>query len=369
MAGIAGIAQKDVPDLVNRMLDKLAQRGPAGRYVLTDKSCTLGVVWPTSQPDAGRILEQTRIALDEADNGHFARASADGFLLKRDLVGAGPLYYGYTADGSLCFASEVKGLLQATSDVNELPPGHILDGRQLHPYEWITYQPLLKSLPDQIAQDLCRQLEKAVEKRLTCSEAGVWLSGGLDSSLLAALARPHVSRLHTFSGGMPDAPDLEYARLVAGQIQSEHHEVIVRFEDCLAILPEVIYSLESFDAMLVRASLINYSVARLSSQFVPAVFSGEGADELFAGYEYLKRIPVGILSPLPERAHPGTTLHSPSAGGSLRIRAWPDHPFKLPGSRCAGLRLADSDQVQDHGGSEQVDPAPGGVRKTSRRHS
>ncbi len=298
MAGIAGIANKDKTELVNRMLDKLSHRGPAGRYVLKDKSCTLGVVWPGSQPDAGKLLERSKIALDEVDRGHFARASADGFLLKRDLVGAAPLYYGRSADGSLCFASEVKGLLEATSDVNELPPGNILDGKQLHHHEWITYQPLLKSEPGQIAQDLCRQLETAVEKRLTGSEAGVWLSGGLDSSLLAALARPHVSRLHTFSGGLPEAPDLEYARLVAGQIQSEHHEVIVRFEDCLAILPEVIYSLESFDALLVRSSLINYYVAKISSQFVPAVFSGEGADELFAGYEYLKRIPVGILAPL-----------------------------------------------------------------------
>jgi len=298
MAGIAGIANKDKTELVNHMLDKLSHRGSAGRYVLTDKSCTLGVVWPASQPDAGWLLESLRIAFDKVDNGHFAMASADGFLLKRDLIGAAPLYYGRTADGSLCFASEVKALLEATSEVNELPPGHILDGTQLHPFEWITSQPLLQGLPENIALDLCHQLESAIKKHITGSEAGVWLSGGLDSSLLAALARPHVERLHTFSGGMPEAPDLEYARQVATQLQSEHYEVLLHVEDCLASLPEVIYALESFDALLVRSSLINYYVARISSQFVPAVFSGEGADELFAGYEYLKRIPVGILAPL-----------------------------------------------------------------------
>jgi asparagine synthase (glutamine-hydrolysing) len=297
MAGIAGIAQKDKLLLVNRMLDKIAHRGPAGRTVLTDKSCTLGVVWPDSQPEAGRLLEHSKIAFDKVDDGHFAMASADGFLLKRDLVGAAPLYYGRSADGSLCFASEVKALLEVSSDVNEIPPGHILDGTQLHPYEWITFQPLLKSLPEQIAEELCRQLETAVKKYLNDGETGVWLSGGLNSSLLAALARPHVQRLHTFSGGMPEAPDLEYARHVATQIQSEHHEALIHFEDCLDILPEVIYHLESFDALLVRASLINYFVAKLSCQFVPAVFSGEGADELLAGHEYLKRIPVGLLSP------------------------------------------------------------------------
>ncbi len=298
MSGIAGIAKSNQLELVNRMLDKIAHRGPAGRSVLADKTCTLGVVWPGSQPDTRKLLERSKIALDEVDNGHFARASADGFLLKRDLVGIAPLYYGHTADGSLCFASEVKALLEATSDINELPPGHILDGAQLHPYDWITYKPLLKLSPEQIAQDLCRQLESAIKKRLSGGAAGIWLSGGLDSSLLAALARPHVQCLHTFSGGMPEAPDLEYARQVATQLQSEHHEVLIHFEDCLAILPEVIYSLESFDALLVRASLINYFVARLASQFMPAVYSGEGADELFAGYEYLKRFSVGLLSPL-----------------------------------------------------------------------
>jgi asparagine synthase (glutamine-hydrolysing) len=298
MSGIAGIAKPNQLELVNRMLDKIAQRGPAGRYLLSHRSCTLGVVWPDSQSESGRLLEQSKIAFDLAGNAHSAVVSADGFVLKRDLLGIAPLYYGRTADGILCCASEVKALLEASLDVNELPPGHILDGTQLHPYEWITYQPLLREPPEKIAVGLCRQLESAVEKHITGSEAGVWLSGGLDSSLLAALARPHVERLHTFSGGLPEAPDLEYARLVASQIQSEHHEALICFEDCLAILPEVIYSLESFDAMLVRASLINYYVAKLSSQFMPAVFSGEGADELFAGYEYLKRIPIGILSPL-----------------------------------------------------------------------
>jgi len=113
---------------------------------------------------------------------------------------------------------------------------------------------------------------------------------------LAALARPHVRRLHTFSGGLPGAPDLKHARLVARQLQSEHHEAIARLKDCLAILPDVIYHLESFDALLVRSSLISYLVAKLASQYVPAVFSGEGADELFAGYEYLKSLAPGSLT-------------------------------------------------------------------------
>jgi asparagine synthase (glutamine-hydrolysing) len=298
MAGIAGIAQKNQSALVNRMLDRISHRGPAGRSILMDKSCTLGAVWPTSQPETGRLLEGLKIAFDEVDKGHFASASANGFLLKRDLVGAAPLYYGRSVEGSTCFASEVKALLEATTDINELPPGHVLDGRQLHPYEWITFQPLLQVIPEKIAQDLCDQLENTVEKHITGSEAGVWLSGGLDSSLLAALARPHVEHLHTFSAGVPGSPGLELARAVARHLHAEHHEVLLSLGDCLAILPELIYPLESFDARLVREGLVNYCVARLSAPFVPAVFSGEGADEIFAGYEYLKRIPVGILAPL-----------------------------------------------------------------------
>jgi len=358
MAGIAGIAKPDKSALVNFMLDKISHRGPAGRYLLMDKACTLGVVWPNSQPEAGSFLEHFRIAIDEVDNGHFAMATADGFILKRDLVGASPLYYGHTEDGSLCSASEVKALLEATSDVNELPPGHILDGSQLDPYEWITYKPLLQFLPEEIAPDLCLRLETAVQKHITGSEAGVWLSGGLDSSLLAALAKPHVQRLHTFSGGLPGAPDLKHARLVAKLLKSEHHEAIVRLKDCLAILPEVIYHLESFDALLVRSSIINYSVAKLASQFVPAVFSGEGADELFAGYEYLKSLPLGSLST--ELIEITNRLHNTAL---QRVDRWPDRLCKLPGSGCAGLRPSNSSQVQDHGWIRKMDPAPSGGRE------
>jgi asparagine synthase (glutamine-hydrolysing) len=296
MAGIAGIAKTDKLALVNLMLNKISHRGPAGRFVLEDKSCTLGVVWPDSQREAGQYLERSGIAIDEVDNGHFAMACAEGFILKRDPVGSAPLYYGSAANGSLCFASEVKALLEATSDVNELPPGHIFEGTQLYHYEPITTQPALQVSSEEIARELCRRLETAVQKHTGGGEAGVWLSGGLDSSLLAALAKPHVQRLHTFSGGLPGAPDLKHARLVAKQLQSEHHEAIVSLKDCLVILPEVIYHLESFDALLVRSSLINYLVARLASKYVPAVFSGEGADELFAGYEYLKSLAPGSLA-------------------------------------------------------------------------
>jgi asparagine synthase (glutamine-hydrolysing) len=92
-------------------------------------------VWPNSQPEAGLFLECSRIAIDGVDNGHFAMATVESFIFKRDPVGAAPLYFSYTADGSLSFASEVKALMEAISGVNELPPGHIFDGAQLYHYE------------------------------------------------------------------------------------------------------------------------------------------------------------------------------------------------------------------------------------------
>jgi asparagine synthase (glutamine-hydrolysing) len=119
---------------------------------------------------------------------------------------------------------------------------------------------------------------------------GAWLSGGLDSSIMAAMARPYTETLHTFAAGFDGAPDLEYARLVSRHIQSTHHEMIPTFKDIVKVIPEVIYHLESFDALLVRSSLMNYLVAELASGYVPAVFSGEGSDELFAGYDYLKNL-------------------------------------------------------------------------------
>jgi asparagine synthase (glutamine-hydrolysing) len=148
--------------------------------------------------------------------------------------------------------------------------------------------PVLKDTFEKIAQELRHRLENAVEKRT--GNVGAWLSGGLDSSALAALARRNSHPFHTFTAGLPGAPDITNAQIVADFIRSEHHVRMVQTDDLLAVLPEVIYHLETFDAWLVRSSIMNYLVAQLAADFVPAVFSGEGGDELFAGYEYLKSL-------------------------------------------------------------------------------
>jgi asparagine synthase (glutamine-hydrolysing) len=280
------------------MLDKISHRGPAGRIVAEAEGCTLGMVWNVAQVDAAPLLKVAHIARDVAGPGQGAQAQAlpGRLLLTRDELGAAPLYYGRTDDGRLCFASEVKAVLEMTRVVRELPPGHYCDGKQLERYFKLSRQPLLAEAPEHIARELRHRLSAAVRKRIRGKVAGAWLSGGLDSSTVAALARPHVRELHTFAAGIPGAADLEHARNVATFIKADHHEILVNFEDLLAVLPEVVYHLESFDALLVRSSLMNYLVAREAANYAPEVFSGESGDELFAGYAYLKSLAPNRLA-------------------------------------------------------------------------
>jgi asparagine synthase (glutamine-hydrolysing) len=296
MAGIAGIFAPHRRKELDLMLDRIAHRGGAGRAVSETDNRTWGIVATRAQAHATeRIADEVQ---DYVDEGHFAAArTADGRpLLVRDPLGLAPLYYGHTDDGALCFASEAKGLLAVTGDVRILPPGHRYNGAELERYFLLERRPTVNDPAETIAAELHRRLAEAVEKCIHGRVAGSWLSGGLDSSAIAALARPHIDVLHTFAAGLPGAPDLAFAREVADFIDSEHHEVVVSFEDLLRVLPEVIFHLESFDALLVRSSLTNYLAAQAASQYVPAVFSGEGGDELFAGYDYLRSIDPTTLA-------------------------------------------------------------------------
>jgi asparagine synthase (glutamine-hydrolysing) len=121
--------------------------------------------------------------------------------------------------------------------------------------------------------------------------AGSWVSGGIYSTAIAAIARPHMREFHTFTAGLENSVDIQYALMAARHIGSIQHTRTVTIAELLETIPEVIYHLESFDALLVRSSILNFLVAKLASDYVPAVFSGEGGDELFAGYDYLKDIP------------------------------------------------------------------------------
>ncbi|MDI6808565.1 MAG: asparagine synthase-related protein [Candidatus Eisenbacteria bacterium] len=290
MAGIAGIAEAGRTGDVTKMLEKIEHRGRAGRLVVEIEQATLGVAFNDRNATA-LALEQNTVR-DYAGKWHFAEAkvSDEKVLLSRDPVGVAPLYYGRTGSGAVCFASEVKAILTATDDVRILPPGCSYDGIQMKTDYFPDKQPLLREKPEVVAKELRRKLTASVERCIAGQEVGAWLSGGLDSSTMAALARPFVKKLHTFSAGLAGAPDLEYAREVADFLEANHHEARTSMNQMLQLLPEVIYHLESFDALLVRSSVANYLAGKAAAEYVTDVLSGEGGDEMFAGYEYLKTL-------------------------------------------------------------------------------
>ncbi len=236
--------------------------------------------------------ESGREAMRRLD-GMFALAIADGdsLFLARDPIGIKPLYYGRRR-GALLFASELKALAGVADEVNEFPPGHCFHtGSGFHRYYEVPEPPPGPAEPRPVAARLREALEEAVTKRLMSDvPVGAFLSGGLDSSLFAALARRHVDHLHTFSVGVEGSRDLEAARLVARHLGTEHHEYLLTRQDVLEKLPDIVRHLESFDPDLVRSAIPCYFVSRLAADHVKVILTGEGADELFAGYAYYKDI-------------------------------------------------------------------------------
>lgn len=293
MAGIAGITEPGRKSLVERMLGTIEHRGGEGREIYEVDGATFGIVWTKPQERSVERLMRSKAVADQAESGHLAKASItdDGLVLRRDPLGVAPLYYGEVGEDAICFASEVKALLDPCTEIKQVPSGHELREDGVEPYFTLEKKEPLSDDPGIIAAELKRRLTESIEKRIALGgKVGSWLSGGLDSSAMAALARPRMKKLHTFAAGLEGAPDLKYARMVADFIGSEHHEVIPTFENLLAVLPDVIYHLESFDALLVRSSITNYLVAKKAAEYIDAVFSGEGGDELFAGYDYLKSL-------------------------------------------------------------------------------
>lgn len=306
MAGIAGIALPGRQQDVVRMLGKIIHRGNDRAKMLEKKDVTMQAAWPEVQGRPTPLSLQMSAVWDgvsapvpepvslskRTEPFALAAVSDDGLFLARDMLGVKPLYYG-KLDGSLAFASEVKALLTVTDDVHEFPPG-----------TWYTPESGFQSfgkvksgtLPyngaERIASELRLKLEQAIIRRAAADEMGTWLSGGVDSSAIAALARPHVRVLHSFVSGVEGAPDVDYGGRMAEFLGTEHHVLIVTLDDLLAALPEVIYHLESFDALLVRSSITNYLTSKMVSDYVGAVYSGEGGDELFAGYDYIKDLPA-----------------------------------------------------------------------------
>ncbi len=297
MTAIAGTNQTGGLKLVERMLKEMSHRGSDWSEIVEIDGFTLGLTGTENEREAQKKFTKRNIAQDGSTQGRYVTVlmREKKPLLKRDPIGVSPLYYGWKNNEDFCFASEVKGLQKATTDVNELPAGCQFNSEHFERYFKISVVEPDYGAIDEIAGKLRELLTDAVDSCIGDGYVGAWLSGGLDSCVISSLASRRVKNMHTFVGGVPGAPDVVYAREMADHLQTRHHEVLVKPEEVLKILPEVIYHLESFDALLVRSSIMNYLVARETAQYVPAVFSGEGGDELFAGYEYLKQLDPGDI--------------------------------------------------------------------------
>jgi asparagine synthase (glutamine-hydrolysing) len=234
----------------------------------------------------------------------------DVYLIGRDHIGICPLYTGYDEHGNFYVASEMKSLMGVCNTVSEFPPGHYLYSKNGAPVEyykrdWMHYDNVKDNKSS--IKDLRRALEEAVERQLMSDVPyGVLLSGGLDSSITAAVAKKYSAKrvetsglkdawwpqLHSFAIGLDGSPDLAAAQKVADHIGSIHHNFTFTIQEGLDAVRDVIYHIETYDVTTIRASTPMYLMSRkIKSMGVKMVLSGEGADEIFGGYLYFHKAP------------------------------------------------------------------------------
>ena len=234
----------------------------------------------------------------------------DEYLIARDPIGVIPLYIGHDKDGKTYVASELKALEGFCDEYKPFLPGHYLYSREgvmrrWYTRDWMEYD-AVKDNPADIDK-LRVGLQEAVKQQLMSDVPyGVLLSGGLDSSIISAIAQKYAAkrvedggqtgawwpRLHSFAVGLKGAPDLEKARCVAEHIGTVHHEINYTIQEGLDAIRDVIYFTETYDVTTVRASTPMYLLARvIKSMGIKMVLSGEGADEIFGGYLYFHKAP------------------------------------------------------------------------------
>lgn len=235
----------------------------------------------------------------------------DDFLIARDPIGVIPLYIGKDKDGLVYCASELKALEGFCDEYRPFPPGHYYKGSEGELKRWYTRDwEQFDAVKDNDArvEDVRNALEDAVKRQLMSDVPyGVLLSGGLDSSVISAVARKYAPRrvetdgkqdawwprLHSFAVGLKGAPDLAKAREVADYIGTVHHEINYTIQEGLDAIRDVIYFIETYDVTTVRASTPMYLLARvIKSMGIKMVLSGEGADEVFGGYLYFHKAPT-----------------------------------------------------------------------------
>ena len=219
------------------------------------------------------------------------------YFIARDHMGICPLYWGWDELGVVHISSEMKALDSYCPKLEQFPTGSYYDSADQKVTRW--YEPSwAKMIPtEKVSVDTLRvELEKAVAKQLMCDVPyGVLISGGLDSSVVAAIAckiKGGKDQLHSFAVGLKESPDLKYARKVADFLGTKHHEILFTLQEGVDALKDVIYHLETFDVTTIRASTPMYLMARkIKAMGIKMVLSGEGSDEIFGGYLYFHMAP------------------------------------------------------------------------------
>ena len=356
MCGIAGCFGTKDEETINRMLDALTHRGPNDRGIHSSNNFTLGhtrlsivdvatghqpILTSNKQKGIvanGEIYNFKRLkeTLDskyefstqsdsetvlhlyqekgtdcvKALDGMFVFAIYDNvkntFLLARDPVGIKPLYYGYKND-NFYFTSELGAMsLAEVPEVHEFPAGYYFT-----PEEGFVQYYKVPEVKDHILTNVDKAKDKirdtfirSVKKRLLADPeipVGSFCSGGLDSSLVAAIAADEIPNLHTFVVGMEDemgdvSDDIKASRIAADHIGSTHHEYLFTEKDYYDVLPHVINKLETYDPSLVRCAVPCYFTCKAAAEFCTVVLTGEGADEVFNGYQYMKNFPIDKLN-------------------------------------------------------------------------
>lgn len=256
-------------------------------------------------------------------NGSFAFViydiEKDTYFIARDHIGIIPLYIGWDINGTFYVASELKALEGVCAKVEIFPPGHYLDSidgifTRWYERDWMDFENVKNNKTD---IDLIKTaMEDAVHRQLMSDVPyAVLLSGGLDSSIISAIAKKYSDKriesndtekawwpqLHSFAIGLEGSPDLAAARKVADHIKTVHHDVIFTTQEGIDALRDVIYHLETYDVTTIRASTPMYLLARtIKAMGIKMILSGEGSDEIFGGYLYFHK------APSPEELHKET---------------------------------------------------------------
>ncbi|WP_281757915.1 asparagine synthase B [Succinatimonas hippei] len=257
----------------------------------------------TGKPFLDRLIGDFAFLIyDAEDNTYF---------IARDHMGIVPVYVGSDNEGRFYVASEMKALTPVCDTVKEFPPGSYLyskEDREFHRYykrDWMEYDNVKDNKTS--VEDLKNALMDSVKRQLMCDVPyGVLLSGGLDSSVISAIAKHFAERrveddgkteawfprLHSFAIGLKGAPDLKKARVVADYLGTVHHEIHYTIEEGIDALRDVIYHIETYDVTTIRASTPMYLMARyIKAMGIKMVLSGEGSDEIFGGYLYFHKAP------------------------------------------------------------------------------